>query len=107
MGLHWRALAQPMSRGQNEQDLAARFRSGGSRENSRTIVALGSGVAPYSVLALGLLGAHLKPNLPANYYRNFSSPFQRENLHSNLDLAERLRAAGTALRAMPAQAAIA
>jgi aryl-alcohol dehydrogenase-like predicted oxidoreductase len=68
---------------------------------------LGIAVTAYGVLARGLLGGHLKSNLPANDYRNFSARFRGKNLSSNLGLAERLRTAGTALRATPAQAAIA
>jgi aryl-alcohol dehydrogenase-like predicted oxidoreductase len=71
-----------------------------------TCRALGIAVSAYGVLARGLMGGHLKPNLPADDYRNFSARFQGENLHRNLALAERLRAVATTLHATPAQAAI-
>ena len=67
-----------------------------------TCRALGIAVTAYGVLARGLLGGHLKPSLPADDYRNFSARFQGENLRSNLDLAERLRASAIAMHATPA-----
>ena len=72
-----------------------------------TCRSLGIAVTAYGVLARGLLGGHLKPNLPADDYRNFSARFQGDNLRRNLGLAERLRAVAVALHATPAQAAIA
>jgi aryl-alcohol dehydrogenase-like predicted oxidoreductase len=72
-----------------------------------TCRSLGIAVTAYGVLARGLLGGHLKPNLPADDYRNFSARLQGDNLRRNLDLAERLRAVAAALHATPAQAAIA
>ena len=68
---------------------------------------LGVAVTAYGVLARGLLGGHLRPNLPTDDYRNFSPRFQGQNLRRNLGLAERLRAVAAALHATPAQAAIA
>jgi aryl-alcohol dehydrogenase-like predicted oxidoreductase len=73
----------------------------------QTCRALGIAITAYGVLARGLLGDHLEPNLPADDYRNFSARFHGENLRRNLGLAERLRAVATALHATPAQAAIA
>jgi aryl-alcohol dehydrogenase-like predicted oxidoreductase len=69
--------------------------------------ALGIAVTAYGVLARGLLGGHLNSDLPPEDYRNLSARFQGENLRSNLDLAERLRAVASPLHATPAQAAIA
>jgi aryl-alcohol dehydrogenase-like predicted oxidoreductase len=73
----------------------------------QTCRALGIAITAYGVLARGLLGGHLEPNLPADDYRNFSARFHGENLRRKLGLAERLRAVATALHATPAQAAIA
>jgi aryl-alcohol dehydrogenase-like predicted oxidoreductase len=72
-----------------------------------TCRSLGIAVTAYGVLARGLLGGHLEPNLPADDYRNFSAPFQGDNLRRNLGLVERLRAVAVALHATPAPAAIA
>ena len=72
-----------------------------------TCSSLGMAVTAYGVLGRGLLGGHLKPNLPVDDYRNFSARFQGDNLRRNLGLAERLRAVAVALHATPAQAAIA
>lgn len=72
-----------------------------------TCRALGISISAYGVLARGLLGGHLGPDLPADDYRNFSARFQGENLNRNLELAERLRAIAAAFQAAPAQAAIA
>jgi aryl-alcohol dehydrogenase-like predicted oxidoreductase len=72
-----------------------------------TCRSLGIAVTAYGVLARGLLGGHIKLNLPADDYRNFSARFQGENLRRNLGLPERLREVAAALHATPAQAAIA
>jgi aryl-alcohol dehydrogenase-like predicted oxidoreductase len=72
-----------------------------------TCRSLGIAVTAYGVLARGLLGGHLKPNLPADHYRNFSARFRGDNLHRNLGLAEQLRVVAEVLHATPAQAAIA
>ena len=72
-----------------------------------TCRALSIAVTAYGVLARGLLGGHIKLNLPADDYRNFSARFQGDNLRRNLGLTERLRAVAVALHATPAQAAIA
>jgi aryl-alcohol dehydrogenase-like predicted oxidoreductase len=77
------------------------------REILETCRALGIAITAYGVLARGLLGGHLGPDLPADDYRNFFARFQGKNLRRNLDLAERLRAVAAALRATSAQAAIA
>jgi aryl-alcohol dehydrogenase-like predicted oxidoreductase len=98
------AAVHPIVDLQIEYSLLERRLEGELLDNCR---ALRSAVTAYGVLARGLLGGHLKPDLPANDYRNFSARFQRENLRSNLDFAGRLRAAGIARRVTPAQAAIA
>ena len=67
----------------------------------------GVAITAYGVLARGLLGGHLKPNLPVGDYRSSSARFQGDNLRRNHGLAERLRAVAVALHATPAQAAIA
>ena len=68
---------------------------------------LGVAITAYGVLARGLLGGHLAANQPVGDHRRFSPRFQGDRLRSNLALAERLRSAGQALGATPAQAAIA
>jgi hypothetical protein len=72
-----------------------------------TCRSLGIAVTAYGVLARGLLDGHLKPNLPADDYRNVSARLQGDNLRRNLGLAERLRALAAALHATPAQAPVA
>jgi aryl-alcohol dehydrogenase-like predicted oxidoreductase len=98
------AMVHPIVDLQIEYSLLERRLQGDLLETCRS---LGIAVTAYGVLARGLLGAHLKPNLPADDYRNFSARFQGENLRRNLGLAERLRAVEVALHATPAQAAIA
>jgi len=98
------AMVHPIVDLQIEYSLLERRLQGELLETCRS---LGIAVTAYGVLARGLLGAHLKPNLPADDYRNFSARFQGENLRRNLGLAERLRAVAVALHATPAQAAIA
>jgi aryl-alcohol dehydrogenase-like predicted oxidoreductase len=90
------AAVHPIVDLQIEYSLLERRLEGELLDNCR---ALGSAVTAYGVLARGLLGGHLKRNLPANDYRNFSARFQRENLSSNLDLAE--RSAQPGLRCAP------
>ena len=50
----------------------------------------------------GSFGRTPQALFPADDYRNFSARFQGENLRSNLDLAERLRASAIAMHATPA-----
>jgi aryl-alcohol dehydrogenase-like predicted oxidoreductase len=98
------AAVHPIVDLQIEYSLLARRLEGEGLGNCRS---LGIAVTAYGVLARGLLGGHLEPNLAADDYRNFSARFQGENLRRNLGLAERLRAVAAALYATPAQAAIA
>ena len=50
----------------------------------------------------GSFGRTPQALFPADDYRNFSARFQGENLRSNLNLAERLRASAIAMHATPA-----
>jgi aryl-alcohol dehydrogenase-like predicted oxidoreductase len=68
---------------------------------------LGIAVTAYGVLARGLLGGHIAGPPETSDFRSSSARFQAENLRTNLAIVERLRRAGKALHATPAQAAIA
>ncbi|MBS0331893.1 MAG: aldo/keto reductase, partial [Proteobacteria bacterium] len=99
------AAVHPIVDLQIEYALTSRSIEGGILETTRE---LGIGITAYGVLSRGLISGHVTSDTSApGDFRGHSPRFQGENLTKNLELAERLRAAATAMGLTPAQAAIA